>query len=131
MNSPRHRNSNDASHALRFSSLPAWAHANGHPPEFEMQARWNKTQPAFVARPQLDRSFRASCLMGLVAFGALALGIFVAAGETCAAHEAGTPSNYSRSTLAPIMATGNEAPRNGSCKRKHAPGRLGHSKAML
>ena len=96
-----------------------------------MQARWNKTQPAFVARPQLDRSFRASCLMGLVAFGALALGIFVAAGETCAAHEAGTPGNYSRSTLAPITATGNEAPRNGSCKRKHAPGRLGHSKAML
>ncbi|MFS2166376.1 hypothetical protein [Variovorax sp. Varisp62] len=131
MNSPRHRNSNDASHALRFSSLPAWAHANGHPPEFEMQARWNKTQPAFVAMPQLGRSFRTSCLMGLVAFGALALGIFVAAGETCAAHEAGTPGNYSRSTLAPITATGNEAPRNGSCKRKHAPGRLGHSKAML
>lgn len=96
-----------------------------------MQARWSKTQPALVAMPQLGKSFCASCLVALMAFGALAFGIFVAVGDTCAAHEAGTPGNYSQSTLAPITATGTGAARNRSCKRKHAPGRLGHSKTML
>lgn len=106
MNSPRHHNPHGSLHTLRFKSPPAWAHANGRPPEFAMQARWSKTQPAFVA----------PLLAGLLACGALAFGVFVAAGDTCAPPAAGTPGNYSRSTLAPITAAGSSAAPRGSGK---------------
>lgn len=46
-------------------------------------------------------------LMGLLAFGGLALGVFIAAREGgCTERHAAAARNASRSTLAPIMRTG-------------------------
>lgn len=132
MNTIPHRNPHGASHALRFTGLPALAHADRHSPELTMQARWSRTQPALVAAPRLKKSFWLSLLAGLLAFGALAFGVLVAASDTgCAAREAGASGNYSQSTLAPITSAGTGTATSGSCKRKQEPGRLEHPKTML
>ncbi|HEX7864873.1 MAG TPA: hypothetical protein VF555_07975 [Variovorax sp.] len=127
MNSIRHRTQRSASRAFRLDGLPALAHANGLTTEHTMQARWSKTQPVLVAVPRLDKSFWLPCLAGLLAFGALAFGVFTAGGDKCAERESG---NYSQSTLAPITAAGSDTAgnglRNSGCKRK--PGRNGNPK---
>lgn len=131
MNSSRPHNPHGSLHTLRFKSPPAWAHANGRPPEFAVQARWSKTPPVLVAMPRPGKSFWLPLLAGLLAFSALAFGVFVAAGDTCTADEAGAEGNYSQSTLAPITAAGTDGARGGSCKREHEAGRLGHPKTVL
>jgi hypothetical protein len=132
MNTTPHRNPHGASHALRFTGLPALAHADRYSPELTRQARWSRTQPALAAAPRLKKSFWLSLLAGLLAFGALAFGVFVAASDTgCAARETGTSGNYSQSTLAPITSAGADTATSGSCKRKQGSGRLEHPKTML
>lgn len=137
MNSLRHRNplgasreSGAALHAFRLGGLPALAHAEGFPPELTMRARWSsKTQsspsPLAMARPH--KSFWLQGFAGLLAFGALAFGIFMASNDTCTQGGSAASGSYSQSTLAPITATGSASPslRDSSCKRKHGrPGQL-------
>ncbi|RSZ30163.1 MULTISPECIES: hypothetical protein [unclassified Variovorax] len=127
MNSIWHRNTRSASRAFRLHSLPVLAHADGHAPELAVHARWNRTQPVLVAAPPRDKSLWLPLLAGLLAFGALAFGVFMAGSDRCTEREAG---NYSQSTLAPIGTTdsGTAATglRSGSCR--HKPGRIGHPK---
>lgn len=136
MNSLRHRNplgasreSGAALHAFRLGGLPALAHAEGFPPELTMRARTSgKTQPSTVATTRPHKSVWLPRLAGLLAFGALAFGIFMASNDTCTQGDSAADGSYSRSTLAPITATGSASPslRDSSCRRKHS--RLGQLK---
>ncbi|MET3184201.1 UNVERIFIED_ORG: hypothetical protein ABIC43_007397 [Variovorax guangxiensis] len=126
MKTLRHRNPHDAFRALRLDGLPALAHADGLPPELVMRARWSgRTSPASSAMPRSAKSVWLPRLAGLLAFGALAAGIFLAGSDTCAERGTAAAGNYSRSTLAPITTSGTGS-RDGSCKRTH--GRLEQSK---
>lgn len=135
MNSLRHRNplgasreSGAALHAFRLGGLPALAHAEGFPPELTMRARSSgRTQLSPLAAARPHKSFWLQGLAGLLAFGALAFGIFMASNDTCTQGDSGASGSYSQSTLAPITATGTTSPslRDSSCKRKHSrPGQL-------
>ena len=136
MNSPRYRNPHSASReslaalrAFRLDGLPALAHAQGFPPELTVRARWDgRTQSSSIATARSRRSFWLPRIAGLLAFGALAFGIFVAARDTCTRREPAAGGSYSRSTLAPITAsdTASTSPRDGGCKR--SPGGFGQSK---
>lgn len=139
MNSPWHRNAHGASHALRFNGLPATATADLQHPGVPVHARWNQAQPAHPSHPTqaVARRVRTAAWMprlaGVLAFGALAFGVFVASSDTCAAHEAGGGS-YSQSTLSPITDSGADATpanaRGGACRRKHKTGRFAHPKTV-
>ncbi|WP_295983083.1 hypothetical protein [uncultured Variovorax sp.] len=61
-------------------------------------------------------------LTGLLAFGALAFGIFVAGRDTCAHGPSAAAGSYSQSTLMTITAAGSASPslRESSCKRGRA-----------
>ena len=139
MNSPRYRNPHSASReslaALRafrldgLAALAALAHAQGFPPEFTVRARWDgRTQSSSIATARSRRSSWLPRIAGLLAFGALAFGIFLAGSDTCTRREPAAGGSYSRSTLAPITASGtaSTSPRAGGCKR--SPGGFGQSK---
>jgi hypothetical protein len=109
---------------LRLDGLPALAHAQGVFLEPAMQAHWSgKAQPSPAAAAHPRKSSRRFGIAGLLAFGSLAFGIFMASNDTCAQRDSGAGSDYSQSTLAPITATGTASPslRDSSCRRK--PGR--------
>ncbi|WP_440532736.1 hypothetical protein [Variovorax sp. YR566] len=94
-----------------------------------MVARWHKTQPfPFVQSRQRKLRQVWRFVMGLLAVGVLAFGIFIAATDTCEAAEVGAAGNHGRSTLAPITAAGaNAAPadlRGGNCKPKRDTRRI-------
>lgn len=126
MKTLRHRNPHGAFHALRLDGLPALARADSFSPQLAMRARWGGgTLPASADMPRLGKSVWLPRLAGLLAFGALAAGIFLAGADTCVERGAASSGNYSQSTLAPITAT-SPASRGGSCKRAH--GRSGQSK---
>jgi len=80
-----------------------------------------------IARARDRKSSWAPRFAGLLAFGALVFGIFVASRDTCARGESIAAGNYSQSTLMPITASGSARPslRESSCKRGRAgTGRL-------
>ena len=133
MKSPWHRNTHGVSQALRFNDLLAAGPAKSLHPRLPMPARWHQAQPAHAAPRRPRKTAWMPGLAGLLAFGALALGVFVASSDTCAAHETGG-GNYSQSTLAPITDSGADATpanaRGGACRRKHKAGRFARPKAV-
>ncbi|WP_395317175.1 hypothetical protein [Variovorax sp. UC74_104] len=111
MTTLRHRNSHDAFRAFRL---------DGFTPEPTVRVRGSgREQSISRALPHHRKSAWPQRLAGLLAFGALAAGIFLAGTDTCAQRGTAASGNYGRSTLAQITATGS-GPRAGSCKR--APG---------
>ncbi|MFM9926435.1 hypothetical protein VLK31_25835 [Variovorax sp. H27-G14] len=156
MKSPWHRNTSGASQALRFNGLRATAAADGHVPGLAMHARWNPARTAQAARPVHTalpaqpashphshshaerRGARRSAwkprLAGLLAAGALALGVLAAGSDTCVASESSGMGNYSQSTLAPITASRAEmvaSARGGACRHRHKTGRFAQPKTVL
>ena len=80
-----------------------------------------------VAMARYRKPSWAPRFAGLLAFGALVLGIFVASRDTCAHGESTAAGSYSQSTLMPITATGSTSPslRESSCRRvRTGSGRL-------
>lgn len=131
MKSPRHRNTQGVSQALRFNDLLAAGSAKDLHRRLPMPARWHQARPAHVTPRRLRKTAWMPRLAGVLAFGALAFGVFLAGSDTCAAHETGG-GNYSQSTLAPITDSGADATpvnaRGGACKRKRKAGRFAHQK---
>ena len=133
MKSPWHRNTHGVSQALRFNGLLAAGPAKGQHTGLPLPARWHQAKPAHAAPRRPRKTAWMPGLAGLLAFGALALGVFVAGSDTCAAHETGG-GDYSQSTLAPITDSSADAtPANahsGACRRKHKAGRFAHPKTV-
>ncbi|WP_432727425.1 hypothetical protein [Variovorax sp. W6] len=125
MNSHRYRNPHGASRALqalRLDGLPALVHAEGSQPGLTMRARWSgKMQPIPATMPRFDKFSWLPRIAGVLAFGALAFGIFLAGSDDCAARETDAAGSYSQSTLAPITATGTTKTglHGGNCRHKH------------
>lgn len=113
-----------------------------------MHARWTQarstqdaTQDATQAaqpapHPRADRrGARRSTwkprLAGLLAAGALALGVLAAGSDTCVASETSGMGNYGQSTLAPITASPAQmaaSARGGACRHRHKTGRFAQPK---
>lgn len=146
MKSPWHRDTHGASNALRFNGLLAAAPAEGHQPGLPMHARWNQTHPTHAAQPARRGARQAAWkprLAGLLAAGALVLGVLAAGSDTFSANETGGAGSYSRSTLAPITASradvagararvgGGGGSGGGSCRHRHKAGRFAPPKTVL
>ncbi len=135
MNSPWHRDTHGASQALRFSGALPTAAASGQPPGRPMQARWSQAQPAHTVRRGWRKSAWMPRVAGLLAFGALVVGMLVAGSETCTAQETDDAGSYAQSTLAPIMdrSTGAASSHRhgGACRHARKAARLAHPKPAL
>jgi hypothetical protein len=137
MKSPWHRHTHGASQALRFNGLLATATAQGQRPGLTMQARWNHSPASPFARAGTRKPVTSWLprIAGVLAFCALALGVFVAGSDTCNAHESVNAGNYSLSTLAALTdASAGAAPaarRAGGCRHKRKANRFAHAKTAL
>ncbi len=100
-----------------------------------MQARWNPPRPTPTQPAQQSHSARRTPwkprLAGLLAAGALALGVLAAGSDTCVASETFGTGSYSQSTLAPITASRADraaSARGTACRHRHKAGRFAQPK---